>query len=128
MIYNTWESTSASLAIMAITDPKNPVIDMGVTYPPSYVVYECIYEMWHGIIYKNGLVDNTSGAKRVFWDIRGWSSVTANRRAPKLSHVFKQQWKEMWIYHGYYRYALDMDMGCFAGFSMESWTEKYWCS
>ena len=44
MIYDTWESTSGSLAIMAITDPKNPIgmIDMGVKYPQT---------KWHGIIY-----------------------------------------------------------------------------
>lgn len=45
MIYDTWESTSGSLAIMAITDPKNPIghdRHGGEISPNQVVVYECL--------------------------------------------------------------------------------------
>ena len=80
MIYDTWESTSGSLAIMAITDPKNPIghdRHGGEISPNQVVVYECLWNVaWDNIFH--GLVDNTSRAKHFFGDISGWSSVTAN--------------------------------------------------
>ena len=111
MIYDTWESTSGSLAIMAITDPKNPIghdRHGGEISPNQVVVYECLWNVaWDNIFMVLWI---THQGLSIFLGISvvGVRSRPTNRTAPKLSHVFATVERDMdlpWIY----RYSLDMD-------------------